>query len=377
VRVVSAYDAVSGGLLSRTAGLGGGGTLQNLGYAWDAVGNLALREERNRGVQEQFFYDSRDRLDHVLRGGSMSLDLDYDDSGNLTYKSDVGQYRYDTLRKHAVVAAGANSYAYDASGAVVRASGTSIDWLSYDLPAQLSHPGGNYSAFYYGPDRARYRQVASAGGVLTETLYAADGLYERVTRGSVTSHRNYIVADGRRVAVQTRQSGAAPATVYLLEDHLGGVDGLTSASGTLLARTSYQPFGARRSGDWLASSPTAGEWQQIQAATPRGYTDHEHLDNLGIVHMNGRVYDPVLGRFLSPDPLVQAPYDPQGLNRYAYVRNNPLRYVDPTGLCTAPCMEEVVVTGSGCRCGKWGSSGSCRGRALGCPAYRKGMAAGG
>jgi YD repeat-containing protein len=122
VRIVSSHDAVSGHLRSRTAGLGGGSTLQNLGYAWDAVGNLTLREERNRGVQEQFFHDSRDRLDYVLRGGSVSLDLDYDDPGNLAYKSDVGQYRYDTIRKHAVVAAGANTYAYDASGAVVRAS---------------------------------------------------------------------------------------------------------------------------------------------------------------------------------------------------------------------------------------------------------------
>jgi len=346
VRIVSTHDAVSGHLRSRTAGLGSGSTLQNLGYAWDSVGNLTLREERNRGVQEQFFYDGRDRLDYVLRGGAVSLDLDYDDAGNLAYKSDIGQYRYDTVRRHAVVAAGANTYAYDANGAVVRASGTTINWLSHDLPSQLTHPGGNYSAFYYGPDRERYRQVANAGGVLTETLYAAGGLYERLIRGSVTSHRHYIVADGRRVAVQTRQAGAAPVTVYLLEDHLGGVDGFTSASGTLLTRTSYQPFGARRSGDWLSNSPTTGEWQHIQATTPRGFTDHEHLDNLGLVHMNGRVYDPALGRFLSPDPLVQASYDTQGLNRYAYVRNNPLRYVDPSGLCTAPCMEEVVVTGS-------------------------------
>jgi RHS repeat-associated protein len=120
----------------------------------------------------------------------------------------------------------------------------------------------------------------------------------------------------------------------------------------LLSRTSYQPFGARRSGDWLGRSPTSGEWQQIQATTPRGYTDHEHLDNLGIVHMNGRVYDPVMGRFLSPDPIVQAPYDTQGLNRYAYVRNNPLRYTDPSGFCfnghpaadqqALQCMENII-----------------------------------
>jgi RHS repeat-associated protein len=142
----------------------------------------------------------------------------------------------------------------------------------------------------------------------------------------------------------------APVTTYLLEDHLGGVDGLTSSSGELLTRTSYQAFGARRAGNGSSGPPTAAEWQQIQAATSRGYTDHEHLDNLGLIHMNGRVYDPVLGRFLSPDPIVQSPYDTQGLNRYAYVRNNPLRFVDPTGFCIAgsavPCDNTLIVNGS-------------------------------
>jgi RHS repeat-associated protein len=333
VRVTSAYDAVTGWLVSRAAGPGGGGAHQNLGFRWDAVGNLTMREERNRGVQEYLYYDNRDRLDFVARGGGLVLDVGYDDIGNLTYKSDVGEYSYDPSRRQAVTTAGANRYSHDANGAVVSANGTTIGWRSYDLPGQITHPGGNSSAFEYGPDRARYRHVARAGGVQTETLYAADGLYERVTSGGVARERLHVVADGRRVAIQTRQAGASPTTVYLLEDHLGGVDGLTSSSGQLLARTSYHPFGARRSGDWLGTAPTSGEWQQIQATTPRGYTAHEHLDHLGIVHMNGRVYDPVLGRFLSPDPIVQAPYDTQGLNRYAYVRNNPLRYTDPTGFC--------------------------------------------
>jgi len=356
VRVASAHDSVTGSLIGRTAGPGGGSLYQNLGYAWDAAGNLTLREERNRGMQEQFYYDNRDRLDYVVRGGAVVLDLGYDDIGNLAYKSDVGTYRYDSYRKQAAVAAGANSYSYDANGAVVSASGTAISWLSYDLPRQISHPGGNSSAFEYAPDRTRYRQVANAGGTQTQTVYAAGGLYERLTSGGVTRERHYIVADGRRVAVHTRQAGTAPTTVYLLEDHLGGVDGFMSTSGELLSRTSYQSFGARRSSDWLGGAPTPGEWQQIQATTPRGYTDHEHVDNLGLVHMNGRVYDPVLGRFLSPDPIVQAPYDTQGLNRYAYVRNNPLRYTDPSGYCfnghpaadqqAEQCMETILTQAS-------------------------------
>ena len=69
----------------------------------------------------------------------------------------------------------------------------------------------------------------------------------------------------------------------------------------------------------------------VPLETPRGFTGHEHLDGVGLIHMNGRVYDPVLGRYLSADPVVQHPFSTQGLNRYTYVANNPLSYTDPSG----------------------------------------------
>jgi RHS repeat-associated protein len=66
-------------------------------------------------------------------------------------------------------------------------------------------------------------------------------------------------------------------------------------------------------------------------STDRGFTGHEHLDELGFVHMNGRIDDPLLGRFLSPDPHIQDEGLLQNYNRYSYVLNNPLRYTDPSG----------------------------------------------
>jgi RHS repeat-associated protein len=68
-------------------------------------------------------------------------------------------------------------------------------------------------------------------------------------------------------------------------------------------------------------------------ACPAGYiqTEHEGLDELGIIHMNGRIYDPYIGRFMSADPYIQAPYELQSHNRYSYVMNNPLLYTDPSG----------------------------------------------
>ncbi|MEM9687566.1 MAG: RHS repeat-associated core domain-containing protein, partial [Bacteroidota bacterium] len=63
----------------------------------------------------------------------------------------------------------------------------------------------------------------------------------------------------------------------------------------------------------------------------RGYTGHEHLQGVELIHMNGRLYDPKLHRFLAPDNYVQDPYNTQNFNRYGYVYNNPLLYTDPSG----------------------------------------------
>lgn len=69
----------------------------------------------------------------------------------------------------------------------------------------------------------------------------------------------------------------------------------------------------------------------ILLVSARGYCGHEHLANFGLINMNARLYDPYLGRFLSPDPYVQDPQNSQSLNRYTYCLNNPLKYTDPSG----------------------------------------------
>ena len=92
----------------------------------------------------------------------------------------------------------------------------------------------------------------------------------------------------------------------------------------MIERYSYDAWGLRR-------NPTTWAAATISAYEPRGYTGHEHLDDIGIIHMNGRVYEPRLGRMLSPDPVTQAPENGQNYNRYTYANNNPLGYTDPSG----------------------------------------------
>ena len=118
-------------------------------------------------------------------------------------------------------------------------------------------------------------------------------------------------------------------TNYWHKDALGSIVAVTNASssGTVIERMAFDAWGRRL-------QPAGRVDTSLNPANGnRGYTGHEHLDELGLVHMNGRVFDPVLARFLSPDSIVEEPDLLQSHNRYSYVLNNPLRYTDPSGHC--------------------------------------------
>ena len=137
-------------------------------------------------------------------------------------------------------------------------------------------------------------------------------------------------ANGGTVAVIKRSGTSVTNTPrYLHKDHLGSVVAITNESGTIVESLAYDAWGKRRPATtW--QTPAPGVFMAV-VELRRGFTMHEHIDHVGLIHMGGRVYDPELGRFLSPDPFVQFPASTQGFNRYAYVSNNPLSYTDPSG----------------------------------------------
>jgi RHS repeat-associated protein len=138
---------------------------------------------------------------------------------------------------------------------------------------------------------------------------------------------------GKAVAIVKRSTQAGnDDTLYLHEDHLGSTDVITNSAGAVVVRQSFDAWGHRRGSNWTGV-PSAADKSAISATTHQGFTGHEHLDNLNLVHMKGRVYDPVIARFMSADPVIQDPYHSQAFNRYTYVWNNPLNATDPKGFC--------------------------------------------
>jgi RHS repeat-associated protein len=340
VRVISGFSPLDGNLEYRQSSAGST-SVQDLAYAWDRNGNLSQRQDLSQGLLEELRYDALDRLEQTRRNGAVDLTLGYDAIGNILRKSDVcpgtvACYGYHAARRHAVISAGVRTYAYDANGNMTNRDGAAITWSSDNLPLAITHANGNDSRFSYGPDGNRWQQVAKQGNASTTTIYAG-GLFEKVVQGGVTTWRHYLPAPGG-VAVHLRYSdGTPPSMRFLTLDHLGSTDRIVDASGNVVIAESFGAFGARRRPLWTGV-PTAAELAKIAAVTRDGFTGHEHLDNLGLIHMNGRVYDPSLGRFLSADPYVTRPFDGQGLNRYSYVLNNPLAFGDPSGYDPVPCL---------------------------------------
>ncbi len=337
VTTTRAYNAATG-LVDGIQSVNSGGTIRDLSFDFDLLGNLTARRDMRQDREELFAYDDLNRVLSSTVNDTLALEqvgqttYAYDSLGNIAAKSDVGTYFYgeNGAGPHAVTTAGGNSYTYDANGNMIAGAGRTVDWSSFNKPTLIRETiSGNETAFVYGPDRARIEQRSLRGGLLTTVRYVGN-LYEERTRLGEPDERVHYIRAGDTVAIVTRiwdgQTTTHDETHYLHRDHLGSVESITDEAGIVVEALSYDAHGQRRLADWQPGMPGT-----LNQRTPRGFTGHEHLDGVGLIHMNGRVYDPLLGRFLSADPLVAYPETTQGFNRYAYVENNPLSYTDPSG----------------------------------------------
>ncbi|MGH8371876.1 MAG: SpvB/TcaC N-terminal domain-containing protein, partial [Gammaproteobacteria bacterium] len=317
VSTVSSYDAATGAPTGISSGIDQATNVQNLVYTWDGYGNLAQRQDANQTLSETIHYDSLNRLMSSTvtnpAGTGPTLSLSYDDIGNITCKSDVvghacspgsTDYTYDPNHPHAVqsIAGLPGTYQYDADGNMTSGNSRTLSWSVDNLPTQITGPNGS-SSFAYGPDHQRYQQTQADG---TVTTYIG-GLYEVVSNGTSIQYRHNIVAGGQVIAVHTLDQSGNATTSYLHYDHLGSVDAITDDTGAVVQRMSFDAFGQRRDPANWTNDLTPTDIAGLKSTTDRGFTDQEQLDNVGLVHMNGRVYDPQIGRFISADPTVPDP----------------------------------------------------------------------
>lgn len=192
----------------------------------------------------------------------------------------------------------------------------------YNKPIEIID-SKNTTRFFYAPNRSRYKKELNGN-----VTYYSGKLFEKEIIDGKEKYKNFVYAGNSLVSVDIQEddgSAFIPTVNYFHKDALGSVDTITNEIGKVVQRVSYKPFGDRIVGSWQ------NEVSQDNALTKRGFTGHEHIVEFNLIHMNGRVYDPTVGRFLSADPNIFHPFDTQDFNRYSYTKNNSLKYTDPSG----------------------------------------------
>jgi RHS repeat-associated protein len=208
-----------------------------------------------------------------------------------------------------------------------------ITYNTFKSPVQIEETGVDKISFTYndGNDRS----TIFYGGLEDDKLlrqyrkhYSADGTMEikqNTTTGAV-EFVTYIGGDGYSAPIVLKSDGETQNYLYLHRDYQGSILAITDATGAVLEKRLFDAWG-----NVAKVQDGAGNTLNGLTILDRGYTGHEHLQSVGLIHMNGRLYDAKLHRFLQPDNFVQDPTNTQNFNRYGYVLNNPLKYTDPSG----------------------------------------------
>lgn len=301
--------------------------IQDFQYTYNGLGNLTQRSDLIRNYSENFTYDNLNRLTESKINGVFDVEVTYTAGGNIKTKSDVGTYYYNDPTKPFQLTG------IDAvQGACIPTFQNSIRYNSYQMVKSIRRATDSMT-IDYGPSRQRIVQKTFQNNVLKEKKIYVSSLYEKEVTDTTMREMVYIRGAGGVVAVENKRTllstnAVTNYTDYWHKDHLGSLQSVTNSSGQKVAEYNYDAWGKRRNLDGSAMPIT---FALNGNRYDRGFTGHEHIDLFGLINMNGRVYDPVLGRFLSPDPVFEDIGDYQSMNRYSYVRNNPLNRTDPSG----------------------------------------------
>jgi RHS repeat-associated protein len=316
--------------------------IQNLYYNFDAAtSRLMQRTDNNKTQFENFSYDNLNRLtgfnvnNNQYRASTL-FDGDNGNSiGNIAAKTDAGYYKYKTDKIHAVAytmeqPVPGQSAVFPPPISAIPQVQQLITYTPF-LKAQSITEDNYQLNFTYGPDYERVKTELLFNGNAQETRYFL-GDYEIQIKNGITREIHYVSGGEGLCAILVKENGVTtPYVIYT--DHLGSIVSVTDTKGNIIAEQNFDAWGRRRPANkWYTYYPAgAGNMVSLPDWLYRGYTGHEMLPQFNLINMNGRIYDPILGRMLSPDNYVSTPYGTQGYNRYAYGMNNPLTYTDPDG----------------------------------------------
>jgi RHS repeat-associated protein len=309
------------------------GTIQDISYGFNAVkGRFNYRDGLIKDVREDFTYDD-DELDYnQLKSVSstdkpeLNITVHYNSSipSQIESKSDIGTYLYkqnNSSRPHAITGITDVDTGYTPED-------QNITYTNFGKVLSIAQ-GTDSVIFSYGPDQQRKTMKVYQNDELQRTVYYF-GNYEKHVEGTNVTELYYINAPTGLTAIYKKDNGEDEGKMYYVhKDHLGSIHAITDKDKHIKARYYYDPWGNikyidKTDGKTIQNTNDLS-WLQ------RGYTGHEFITEIGLINMNGRLYDPDLGMFISPDPQLQAPNNPINFNRYAYVLNNPLVYSDPSG----------------------------------------------
>lgn len=298
--------------------------IQDFSYNFDPqTGNLNWRKDNTRDLRERFSYDRLNRLT-----GFRDKKMSYDEKGNITYFPNVGQFKYNSPKPYALTTI-AGCQQGDLDGLQNYRRGQIVTYTNMMRPLSISE-NNRITTFSYNGNGDRVKMLTQRGDTTELERYYIGGEYEIDKTVAGTEERLYLGGDAySAAAVYVKQGTGVWQVQYIGRDYLGSITHVIDATGTVKQELSYDPWGRLRNPVTQALYDIDHRLTLVLGG--RGYTGHEHLTNHGLINMNARLYDPVVGRFLSPDPYVQAPDFSQNFNRYSYALNNPLRYTDPNG----------------------------------------------
>ena len=294
--------------------------VQRYDYSFNADdGNLTYRTNFLKNKTDSFKYDNDklDRLTSVIGPQNLSVGYTANKNGNILSKSDAGTYAYDNT-----------PYAVSGitNGQNISTTEQDITYYSFEKVKKITE-GTKTADFIYNADHQRIRMILKDNGTTTKTRWYFGGSCERELVGTTVTQYIWIGGDAYTAVAVAKKVGTGSWTVYnIFRDHLGTITHLKNGTNPA-DEYSFDAWGRRRDKD---------DWTYTLTSEPflfadRGFTGHEYLEDFKLYNMNGRLYDPVVGRFLSPDPYVQSSDNSQNFNRYSYCLNNPLKYNDPDG----------------------------------------------